>query len=343
MENTASSQSSAGPVYIVSHGPACLDGVAAAVAVARYHAGAELIPCFASNSRIDHVLRSIQTKDAPPGSQIWITDIAWTEEETNAHLAGLAEHGVKLYWFDHHRTAIVRHAKGLIHAPFTDYVLSEAVSGARLVYEYLEKQLAASGKENAAFTAFAPVVAQADDNDRWIHAIPGSRELALTVNTLAGHEPDNLSAYTALLNIDANITYTPAMQAAYEKATRQIKDSFALADRSQVRLPLANSHTLVTALCDGYPSEIGDSWGQQASKTVFVFYDCKNNAVSLRRSPDCEVDLAELAQMFDGGGHPAASGCRPTELSRLFSQSMAQLFSAKVQSLIPSDDAPEKS
>ena len=342
MEKPTSLQSSAGPVYIVSHGPACLDGVAAAVAVARYHAGAELIPCFASNSRIDDVLRSIHPQDTPPGSQIWITDISWTEEETNAHLTQLAEHGVKLYWFDHHRTALARHATGAIHAPFIDYVLSEAVSGARLVYEYLEKQLAASGKENPAFTAFAPVVAQADDNDRWIHAIPGSRELALTVSSLAGHDSENLSAYTALLDIDADITYTPAMQAAYEKATREIKDSFALADQSQVRLPLANSHTLVTALCDGHPSEIGDSWGKQASKTVFVFYDCKNGGVSMRRSPDCKVDLSELAQMFDGGGHPAASGCRPAELTRLFSQSMAQLFSAKVQSLIPSDDTTAK-
>ena len=344
MEHEIDLQSSPVPVFIVSHGPACLDGVTAAVAVARYHAGAELIPCFASNSRIDQVLRSISTRDAPPGSQIWITDISWTQEETNAHLHTLAEHGVKLYWFDHHRTAIARHAAGAIHAPFTDYVLSEAVSGARLVYEYLEKQLAVSGKENAAFTAFAPVVAQADDNDRWIHAIPGSRELALTVSTLAGHDSDNLSAYAALLNIDADITYTSAMQAAYEKATKEIKDSFALANQSQIRMPLPNSsYTLVTALCDGHPSEIGDSWGQQASKTVFVFYDRKNGGVSLRRSPDCNVDLSELAQMFDGGGHPAASGCRPEELDKLFSHSMAQLFSAKVESLIPSDDAPGQS
>jgi oligoribonuclease NrnB/cAMP/cGMP phosphodiesterase (DHH superfamily) len=338
MEHENTSQPSPAHVYIVSHGPGCLDGVTAAVSVARYHAGATLIPCFASTSRIDEVLRSINPDEVPTGSEVWITDISWTQEETNDHLRQLAARGIKLYWFDHHRTAISRHANGAIHAPFTDYVLSEAVSGARLVYEYLEKQLAASGGHNEAFTAFAPVVAQADDNDRWIHAISGSRELALTVSTLAGTDDGNLDAYHALLNIDADITYSPAMRAAYEQSTREIKDSFALAQRSRVRQAGPDSsYSLVCAVCDGYPSEIGDSWGKQATNTVFVLYDRKHGGISLRRSPDCQVDLSELAQMFGGGGHPAASGCRPHELPELIAHSVAGLFASGLQDLLDAD------
>jgi oligoribonuclease NrnB/cAMP/cGMP phosphodiesterase (DHH superfamily) len=342
MEHENTSQPSPAHVYIVSHGPGCLDGVTAAVSVARYHAGATLIPCFASTSRIDEVLRSINPDEVPTGSEVWITDISWTQEETNDHLRQLAARGIKLYWFDHHRTAISRHANGAIHAPFTDYVLSEAVSGARLVYEYLEKQLAASGGHNEAFTAFAPVVAQADDNDRWIHAISGSRELALTVSTLAGTDDGNLDAYHALLNIDADITYSPAMRAAYEKSTQKIKDSFALAQRSKVRRSGPDgAYSLVCAVCDGYSSEIGDSWGKQATNTVFVFYDRKNGGVSLRRSPDCQVDLSELAQMFGGGGHPAASGCRPQELPELIARSVAGLFASGLQDLLGPDCAAD--
>ena len=342
MPRANSPESSVPCVYIVSHGPGCLDGVAAAVAVARYRAGARLIPRFAANSRIDHVLRSIHPDETPPDSEVWITDISWTEEATNAHLRQLAARGVKLYWFDHHRTAIARHARGAIHAPFTDYKLSEAVSGARLVYEYLERQLAASGQHNEAFRAFAPVVAQADDNDRWIHAIPGSRELALTISTLAGTDDDNLDAYNALLDIDADITYSPAMRAAYEKSTQKIKDSFALAQRSKVRRSGPDgAYSLVCAVCDGYSSEIGDSWGKQATNTVFVFYDRKNGGVSLRRSPDCQVDLSELAQMFGGGGHPAASGCRPQELPELIARSVAGLFASGLQDLLGPDCAAD--
>ena len=46
MQRVNSPESGAPCVYIVSHGPGCLDGVAAAVAVARYRAGARLIPRF---------------------------------------------------------------------------------------------------------------------------------------------------------------------------------------------------------------------------------------------------------------------------------------------------------
>ena len=40
-------------VHIVSHGPHCLDGVTSAVAVARFHAGSEVVPVFANNPEIN--------------------------------------------------------------------------------------------------------------------------------------------------------------------------------------------------------------------------------------------------------------------------------------------------
>ena len=64
---------------------------------------------------------------------------------------------------------------------------------------------------------------------------------------------------------------------------------------------------------------------------MIALFDRKSGGVSLRRSPGCDVDLSQLAQAFGGGGHPAASGCRPEELALMFSQSVAQLFSAKAQ------------
>src|SRR5438034_2800643 len=171
-------------VHIVSHGPYCLDGVAAAVAVSRYRAGTTIVPHFSGNERINEVLRSINPDAAPPGSELWITDISWTEKETDVHLRSLAAQGVKIYWFDHHRTALKRYAAGEVDVPFADHVVSEEQAAARLVYEYLEKQSAVAGHCDHTFAAFAPVVALADDNDRWIHASPASRELPLTVRTV---------------------------------------------------------------------------------------------------------------------------------------------------------------
>lgn len=322
-------------VHIVSHGPYCLDGVTAAVAVARYRTGSAIIPHFSGNDRINEVIRSIDVDTAPPGSELWITDISWTEKETDAHLRRLAARGVKIYWFDHHRTALKRYAAGEIDVPFTDLVISEDLAASRLVYEHLEKQLARTGRQNAWLSAFAPVVAMADDNDRWIHAIPGSRELALTIRTM-GAERDSLDGYHALLGIDPEVTYTPAMRAALDKALREIRSSFAVAEKSRVDCPIPGTpYTITAAICEGYPSEIGDAWGKQATQTVFAFFDLKGEGVSLRRSPDCDIDLSQLAHLFGGGGHPAAAGCRPAGLHRLFAQELARLLSGAFPALMP--------
>jgi oligoribonuclease NrnB/cAMP/cGMP phosphodiesterase (DHH superfamily) len=326
-------------VHVVSHGPYCLDGVTAAVAVARYYRDkARVVPHFSGNEHINDVLCSISREDAPPGSELWITDISWTEKGTDDHLCDLAKHGVKIYWIDHHRTAIRRYTAGTIAVPFADKVISEEFAASRLTYEYLQRHREPAAPQSDPFTEFAPVVAMADDTDRWIHAIPGSRELAWVIRAL-GTDGDSLEGYHALLTIDAAVTYTPTMRAAYDKVAGEIQASFALAEQSRVSLQVAGTpYTLVTAVCDGYPSEIGDAWGKNATQTVFAFFDLKGEGVSLRRSPDCQADLSQLAQMFGGGGHPAAAGCRPKELPRLFAEATARLLASAFPSLAPPTD-----
>ena len=50
-------------VHIVSHGPHCLDGVTAAVAVARFHAGAEIRTRFANNPEINEALLAVPPEE----------------------------------------------------------------------------------------------------------------------------------------------------------------------------------------------------------------------------------------------------------------------------------------
>ena len=45
-------------VHIVSHGPHCLDGVTSAVAVARFHAGREVVTRFANNPEINEAIQA---------------------------------------------------------------------------------------------------------------------------------------------------------------------------------------------------------------------------------------------------------------------------------------------
>jgi len=303
-------------VHIVSHGPHCLDGVAAAVAVARYHRGAaEVAAGFAGNNEIDATLRSISPT---PGrdTELWITDISWREPETDAHLRRLAEAGVRIYWIDHHRTALERFRSGRVSVPFADRVLSEDYAASRLVYEYLGRRLASEGRQIADFDALAPVISMADDNDRWLHRIPGSRELAWTVRSLGAE------AYGELLDVDRRVTYTPRMSAARDRVAAEIARSFAVADATRIERRVGDL-TLVTAVCDGHPSEIADAWGKGTRNAVFALYDAKSLAVSLRRSPDCQTDLSRLASRLGGGGHAAAAGCELADVRRALAEAVA--------------------
>jgi oligoribonuclease NrnB/cAMP/cGMP phosphodiesterase (DHH superfamily) len=310
-------------VHVVSHGPHCLDGVTAAVAVARYFEGhAEVTTQFAGNSEIDAVLRALVPAPGP-GTELWITDISWREPETDAHLRALAAGGARIYWIDHHRTALERVRAGRIDVPFADSVLSEEFAASRLVYEYLARRLAREGRTAPRFAAFAPVVAMADDNDRWLHRIPGSRELAWVVRSLGA------DAFPEIYGIDERVTYTPRMTSARERVEAEIAHSFAVADATRVERRIGDV-TLVAAMCDGHPSEIADAWGKQARNTVFALYDAKSLAASLRRSPDCTVDLSRVAAALGGGGHAAAAGCTLPELRRGLVHALAARLEEKL-------------
>jgi len=298
-------------VLVVSHGPNCLDGVTAAAAVARYFEDtADVQSTFASNSEIDRTLRELRPVSGRD-TELWVTDISWREPETDAHLRALAATGVRIYWIDHHRTALERVRRGQVDVPFTDTVLSEEFAASRLVYEYLARRVASEGRPRPRFANFGPIVAMADDNDRWLHRIPGSRELAWVVRALG---PD---AYPDFLTLDEHVTYTPKMAEARDRVGAEIARSFAVAERSRVERRVGDV-TLVAAICDGHPSEIGDAWGKKTPRAVFALYDAKGLATSFRRSPDCEVDLSKLAEALGGGGHAAASGAEMADLRSAF-------------------------
>jgi len=303
-------------VHVVSHGPHCLDGVAAAVAVARYHQGiADVVPRFAGNSEIDAVLRGVV---AEPGrdAELWITDISWRERDTDAHLRALAAAGVRIFWIDHHRTALERFAAGAVDVPFAGRVLSEEHAASRLTYDYLAGRLASESRSVPDFDTLSPLILMADDNDRWLHRISGSRELAWVVRMLGA------DAYEELLGIDRDVTYTPRMAAARSRVEAEIARSFAVATGSRTECRVGEVK-IVAAVCDGHPSEIADAWGKQTANAVFALWDARSLAVSLRRSPDCRVDLSRLAGSLGGGGHAAAAGCELPELRKVLSEALA--------------------
>ncbi len=303
---------------MVSHGPHCLDGLTAALAVARYYRGATVHAGFHSNTEINAALRALRCDPPEASHTVWITDISWTDPAVDRHLQTLIERGVQVYWIDHHRSALQRASRGEIAVAFTDTVLSEATAAARLTYEYLRDRLHARGETNEWFTALQGLVDMADDNDRWLHRIAGSRRLAMVVAMLG---PD---AYEELLHIDAQVTYSPRMRAAEQRLDAALARSFAIAEHSRVVRHLPSGHVLVTAVCDGYPSEIADAWGQATRGAVFALFDAQALTVSLRRSSDCTVDLSRIAEALGGGGHAAAAGCELPDLRTHLADTLGQ-------------------
>ena len=302
--------------HVVSHGPHCLDGVAAAVAVARYQAGrADVETRFAGNNEVDAVLRGLA---CAPGREheLWITDISWREPETDEHLTRLAGAGVRIYWIDHHRSALERFRAGQVHVPFADFVLSEEFAASRLVYDYLARRLETEGRREPGFAALRRLIDMADDNDRWLHRLPGSRDLAGVVRILGP------AAYEDLVAIDADVTYTPRMAEARDRVAAEIAHSLAVGAASRVERRIGDV-TLVAAVCDGHPSEVADAWRQERRNAVFALYDAKSLALSLRRSADCQVDLSRLATALGGGGHAAAAGAELPELRTALAEALA--------------------
>lgn len=313
-------------VHVVSHGPTCLDGTTAAVVVARYYHDATVVPHFSSNAAINDTLLCLPHAAEGTQQEVWITDISWTDPAVDRHLQDLVDAGTRVFWVDHHRTALERYRRGEVHVRFTDMVLSETYAASRLTYDFLRARLQHDRRQNDWFGALRHLVALADDNDRWLHQMPGSRELGLVVSVLGP------AAYGELLNIEPDVRYTPRMQEAQRQLRDQLRRTFEVAERSRVVHRIPNqSLTVVTAVCDGYPSEVADAWGKTARDTVFALFDGRSLSVSLRRSPDCAVDLSVLAQRFGGGGHPAASGCELQDLQRRIAEWLAESVAGRIE------------
>jgi oligoribonuclease NrnB/cAMP/cGMP phosphodiesterase (DHH superfamily) len=322
-------------VHIVSHGPHCLDGVTSAVAVARFHGGLEVHTHFANNPEINETIQAVPPPPAGKTQEIWITDISWTEPATDAHLRALAAVRTGVVWIDHHRSAIERLKRGAIDVPFRHMTVEDTFAASRLVFEHLDRRLAAEGRtpsgraeDAAAFRALAKLVALADDNDRWIHALPGSRELALTVGAMR-----DTTAYHELLGVDADVTYTPAMREAEARITAEVAATHALAERTR-RERRVGDVTVIAAWCAGYPSEIGDKWGRATPNAVVALYDTKSAGVSFRRSPASQVDLSAVAETFGGGGHAAAAGCKIPGMGDRDADALATVVASAVQRVI---------
>src|SRR5712692_6901318 len=95
-------------IQVISHGPSCLDGVMAAVAVRHFYQGHRVHATLAANGESDRMIQEVKPRAGGRFDEIWITDLSWTSRDTAEHLNALARDGTRVFWIDHHRTAVSR-------------------------------------------------------------------------------------------------------------------------------------------------------------------------------------------------------------------------------------------
>ncbi len=252
-------------IQIVSHGPSCLDGVMAAAAVAGFYRDERVILNLPGNNDSDRTIQGLMLKSREGDTdEIWITDLSWTLVATGQHLRALLERGARVFWIDHHRTAVSRADAPEFDVPFTGKVLSEQYSAARLTFNYLKRMGAKSRsqKEQQAFEGFFPFVEIADDHDRWVHKIPASSDWALAVQTLGG-----TASYREIARLDRP-EMSKRLASALEAGQEGMKKSLELARATQVDRELDNGIKVRTACCFGYSSEVAAHLYEGQHRTV---------------------------------------------------------------------------
>jgi oligoribonuclease NrnB/cAMP/cGMP phosphodiesterase (DHH superfamily) len=292
----------AGKIQIVSHGPSCFDGVVSAVTVARFYQGFNVVPLFAANQDADRIIQELRV--VGPGDEIWITDLSWNHAETAEHLRRLTETGARVFWIDHHRSALRRLGSREFDVPFTGKLLTEEFSASRLAYNFLTERydLPDIDGRRGALRTFFPIIDMADDHDRWVHRLAESSDWALAVQTLG-----SIESYRELLQLGGPVM-TRALTQALESGKRAMRQSMDLADSTAVERSLGDGLKLVTACCFGYSSEVAAHIYNNRTNTIVALLDMRSGGVSLRRSADCTADLSKIASALGGGGHAAASG-----------------------------------
>jgi oligoribonuclease NrnB/cAMP/cGMP phosphodiesterase (DHH superfamily) len=314
-------------IQVISHGPSCLDGVMAAAAVRKFYQGHRVHTTLAANGESDRIIQELKPRAGARFDELWITDLSWTTRQTAEFLNTLARAGTRIFWIDHHRTAVARALAPEFEVAFAARVLSEDYSAAMLTFNFLRQMARDSGDEQLlrSYESFRRFAEVADDHDRWIHQVPGSADWALAVQTLGGIE-----SYREIIRLQEPLM-SRKLKMALETGRAAMDKSLELATATLVERPLANRLRVRSACCIGYSSEVASKLYEGQTQTVIALFDLRSLGVSLRRSSDCEVDLSELAQCFGGGGHPAAAGFAIDELKRAPAERLVQLLGERLE------------
>lgn len=271
------------PILCIYH-QNCLDGFGAAYALWRKHPQAQFVPAHYG--------------DTPPdvtGADVYIVDFSYPPET----LVELANRAHQVTVIDHHRSAVetINAYPAHLIPPNLCLLLDESKSGAVLTWEYLHPT-----------DPIPQLLEHIQDRDPWQFRLPDTREITAALASLP-MDFDTWNTYGPEDEADsygAHLMHLTSDGAAILRYQNQQIDTL-LAKPSQ-RITIGGFNVPCLNAPGFLASEIGNrlSAGEPFSA---IYFDLPDKRVySLRSQKDGGENVARIAQLYGGGGHPNAAG-----------------------------------
>lgn len=304
---------------VIYHGGQCTDGFGAAFAAwLKLGDNAEYLP-MEHNQALPEQLHS------PVGLELYILDFSLRRDQMDIFF----QYADRVVWLDHHQTAFEMYGLTTTRPATTPDVLGKNAvpnyirldnnkSGAMLAWEFFHRG-----------TEVPKLIQHIDDRDRWVFALPGSKELHAAMNSL---KPWTFSQWDLLFHVDGiRLEALKDEGAAILRAHNQ---------HVQATLKQARKSVIIPAIIDsaasykapwvwGNSAEFGDfcfASGLAANAPAFLASDLGHELANKSRTfglvwsmagdgqvhcslrSNGEYDVSAIAKVFGGGGHRNAAG-----------------------------------
>jgi oligoribonuclease NrnB/cAMP/cGMP phosphodiesterase (DHH superfamily) len=289
----------------------CADGFGAAFAAwLKLGDGAEYVP-------VQH--GDILEPAVYTGREVYVLDFSYPRETMD----GLFEMAKRVVWLDHHassfkmwcpeNTSLGRFSEsiGTEYREHGYIVLDNNKSGALLSWEFFHPD-----------TEPPLLIRHIDDRDRWVFAIPGSREIhaALAIYKPWTFEDWRARYFDVLVKEDAGYLYREG--AAILRAHDQnVQDTAKQARKCDLSDPLGEAidewnfpgpHGLAVNCPPFMASDVGHELAVQSGTFGLCWFQDKDGRVRCSLRSNAPYDVEVIAKALGGGGHAQAAGFETT-------------------------------
>lgn len=214
--------------------------------------------------------------------EILITDIS-----VNPEVAEKIDRRGKVTLLDHHKTAA-----WLNRYPWAK--VDSSCCGTMHLYNHLSKN-------NIRINKYREFVEMVNDYDLWLHKDPRSRQLN-RLHSIIGHQ-----RFIKRFSSDSRVKFKPEEKLLLELEEEKIREYCFCTNGYENEDQDGNKYLIVFA--ELYTSELGEYLLEKHPQYAYVMIiNAHQNPIKVSLRSRGDVDVAEIARRYGGGGHKAAAG-----------------------------------